>query len=83
MNLDIKDHSEKAYLKRLPVAMVKGLLGSLLQFEQTEKLTEFEKQRKQLYIEVLQELGESADLNIEGSPYFPYVRKNQGFFLID
>lgn len=83
MAIDTNDHSEKGYLMRLPVATVKGLLGSLLQFEQTNALTEFEEHQKQLYMEVLQQQGESTDVNIDGTPYFPYIRNIPGSHLMD
>ena len=69
------DHSVKGYLKRLGGAFVRGQLGSLLQFEKNHKLTKCEEEQKQLYIEVLEELGESTQLDLEHTPYFPYIRQ--------
>ena len=69
------DHSIKSYLKRLGVDFVRGQLGSLLQFEKETKLTDHEQYLKQLYIEILQEAGESTDLDLDNTHYYPYIRR--------
>ena len=72
---EYRDHSVKGYLKRLGVDFVRGQLGSLLQFEKTHELTEYDKYHKQLYIEILQEAGESSDLDLDNTHYYPYIRR--------
>lgn len=69
------DHSIKSYLKRLGVDFVRGQLGGLLQFEKTHELTDYDKYHKQLYIEILQEAGESTDLDLDNTHYYPYIRR--------
>ena len=69
------DHSIKSYLKRLGVDFVRGQLGGLLQFEKTHELTDYDKYHKQLYIEILQEAGESTDLDLDNTHYYPYNRR--------
>lgn len=70
-----RDHSIKSYLRRLGVDFVRGQLGSLLQFEKENKLTKHEQYLKQLYIEILQEAGESTDLDLDNTHYYPYIRR--------
>lgn len=70
-----RDHSIKSYLRRLGVDFVRGQLGSLLQFEKENKLTEHEQYLKQIYMEILEEVGESTDLDLDNTHYYPYIRR--------
>ena len=70
MEFESKNYSIEAYLRRLPISIVKNLLGSMLHFEKKQPLNLWEKSYKATLIKVLQEQNEPTDLDPD-KEYYP------------
>ena len=69
---EYEDHSMKGYLKRQDKSFLTGMLGHLLQLEQKRELSPYEKNQKELLLEIFEELGESPDIDLH-TVYYPLI----------